>query len=42
MQFVEALFLLTGTAMSRRVALPFCPVCDWEILKSLPRRETIH
>ena len=42
MQFVEAHFLLTGSALRRMVSLPFCPVCDWEILKSLPRRETIH
>jgi formate dehydrogenase maturation protein FdhE len=42
MQFVDAHFVLTGSGMARKVSLPFCPVCDREILKELPRPETIH
>ena len=42
MQFVEAHFLLTWSVVGRRVSLPLCPVCDWEILKRIPRPETIH
>jgi hypothetical protein len=39
MQFVDAHFLL----MNWNVSLPFCPVCDWEILDDLPPpAETIH
>jgi hypothetical protein len=42
MQFVDAHFVLTGSGMARKVSLPFCPVCDREILKNLPCPETIH
>ena len=38
MQFVDAHFLL----MNWKVSLPFCPVCDREILDDLPRPETIQ
>jgi hypothetical protein len=41
-QFVDASFALPGSAMSWKVSLPFCPVCDWEILKDVPQAETIH
>ena len=42
MQFVDANFLLRDSAMSWNVSLPFCPVCDWEILKDMSQAETIH
>jgi hypothetical protein len=42
MQFVDAHFPLRGTAKNWNVSLPFCPVCDREVLADLPRPETIH
>jgi hypothetical protein len=43
MQFVDAHFLLRSTAMNWNVSLPFCPVCDREILNDLPPPTgTIH
>jgi hypothetical protein len=42
MQFVDARFMLRSIAMNWNVALPFCPVCDQEILKDLPLPETIY
>jgi hypothetical protein len=42
MQFVDVRFLLCGTTMHRGVSLPICPVCEREILKNLPRPESIH
>jgi hypothetical protein len=42
LRFVDTNFLLTGTAMNWNVPLPFCPVCDREILEDLPHSETIH
>jgi hypothetical protein len=42
MLFVGAHFLLNGTTLRRDVSLPVCPVCEREILKNLPRPETIH
>lgn len=40
--FVDAHFLLRGTAMNWNVPLPFCPICDREFLEDLPHPETIH
>jgi len=42
MQFVDANFLLRGSAMNWNVSLPFCPVCDRKILKDMSQAETIH
>lgn len=42
MQFVNTHFLLRGTALNWNVPLPFCPVCDTEIVQDLPSTETIH
>jgi hypothetical protein len=42
MQFVDAYFLLRGTAKNWNISLPVCPMCDREILENLPRPETIH
>jgi hypothetical protein len=42
MQFVDAHFLLSGTAMNWNVLLPFCAVCDREISEDLPTPEIIH
>ncbi len=42
MQFIDANFLLRGTGMNWHVSLPFCPVCDPEVLRDVPRAETIH
>lgn len=42
MRFVEANFLLRDSEMSWNVSLPFCPVCDREILKDMSQAETIH
>jgi hypothetical protein len=42
MQFVQTHFLLRGTTMNWNVPLPFCPVCDTEIVQDLPSTETIH
>jgi hypothetical protein len=42
MQFVSTHFLLRGTAMNWNVPLPFCPLCDKEILLDIPCRETAH
>lgn len=40
--FINTHFLLHSTATRWNVPLPFCPVCDREILENLPCRETIH
>lgn len=42
MQAVDVHFLVTGTEMNWKVALPFCPVCDRAILENLPSAEDIH
>ncbi len=42
LRFVDTSFQLTGTAMNWNVPLPFCPVCDREIVEGLPHPETIH
>lgn len=42
MQLLGAHFLLIGTSMNRNLSLPVCPVCEREVLETLPRPETIH
>jgi hypothetical protein len=42
MQFVDANFLLRVSTMNWNVSLPFCPVCDREILKEFSQAETIN
>lgn len=42
MQFLETHFLLRGTAMNWNVPLPFCPLCDEEILKDISCREVVN
>jgi len=42
MQLLGARFLLSGTTLNRNVSLPGCPVCEREVLETLPRPETIH
>jgi hypothetical protein len=40
--FVDSDLWLQGTALMRNVPLPFCPVCEPEILQDQPVPETIH
>lgn len=41
MQFINAHFVL-GTATNCNLSLPVCPVCDREVMETLPCPETIH
>jgi hypothetical protein len=42
MQLLGLRFLLSGTNINRNLSLPVCPVCEREVLETLPRPETIH
>jgi hypothetical protein len=42
LRFFEGHFSLYGTNMEWTIPIPYCPVCDAEILEALRQRPTIH
>jgi hypothetical protein len=42
LRFLEGHFSLYGTDMKWRIAIPYCPSCDWEIVREFCQFPTIH